>query len=88
MPTVCYEESLLELWANEGDFDEASKSQIFNLTSEEIIEVMNTRNLSGIFMREKNFSSVLSGISYNSSGHIVGGRWDFCFLLGRPIIHS
>ena len=74
MPTVCYEESLLELWANEGDFSDESERKISNLTYEDIIETINTGNLSGICMREKDFSSVLSDISYNSSGHIVGAK--------------
>ena len=74
MPTVCYEESLLELWANEGDFNDESERKIFNLKYEDIIETINTKNFSGIFMREKNFSSVLSDISYNSSGQIVGAK--------------
>ena len=74
MPTVCYEESMLELWANEGDFSDESEREISNLTYEDIIETINTRNLSGIFMREKDFSSVLSDISYNSTGHIVGAK--------------
>eukprot|EP00092_Neocalanus_flemingeri_P040503 GFUD01044108.1.p1 GENE.GFUD01044108.1~~GFUD01044108.1.p1 ORF type:complete len:1044 (-),score=198.42 GFUD01044108.1:97-3228(-) len=73
-PTVCYEESILELWANDGDFDEDSENTIVNLTTEEIIESVNTRNLSGIFLREKNFKNVLGDISYNESGHIIGAK--------------
>jgi len=73
-PTVCYEESLLELWANEGDFDEESENSIFNLTEEDIIETINTRNMSGIFLREKNFRNVLGDITYNETGHIIGAK--------------
>ena len=73
-PTVCYEESLLELWANQGDFDQESENTIDNLTKEDILESINTRNLSGIFMREKDFTNALGDISYNQSGHIVGAK--------------
>ena len=73
-PTVCYEESILELWANEGDFDEDSENTIFNLTTEDIIESINSRNLSGIFLRERNFKNDLGEISYNQSGHIIGAK--------------
>ena len=68
-PTVCFETSILELWASDGSFHRAAFD---NLTDESILEVVNTRNKSGLFNNEKDFSSLLSDISYNSTGHIVG----------------
>ena len=82
-PTVCYEESLLELWANEGDFDEESENTIFSLREEDIIESINTRNLSGIFLREKNFKNVLGDISYNETGHIIGAKVATLTFVGK-----
>ena len=82
-PTVCYEESILELWANEGDFDEDSENTIFNLTTEDIIESINSRNLSGIFLREKNFKNVLGEISYNESGEIIGAKVATLTFIGK-----
>ena len=66
---VCFETSILELWASDGAFHSAAFD---NLTDESILEVVNTRNKSGLFNNEKDFSSLLSDITYNSSGHIVG----------------
>ena len=57
------------MWASDGSFDRAAFD---NLTDESILEVVNTRNKSGLFNNEKDFSSLLSDISYNSTGHIVG----------------
>lgn len=73
-PTVCYEESLLELWANDGDFDEESEKSIFNLTTDSIRETVNHHNLSGIFLREKNFKNVLGDITYDEFGQIIGAK--------------
>ena len=73
-PTVCYEESLLELRANDGDFDEESENSIFNLTTDSIRETVNHRNLSGIFLREKNFKNVLGDITYDEFGQIIGAK--------------
>ena len=68
-PSVCMEDSILELFAEDGEFE----TGVFSvLSDEEILEVVNTRNKSGLFNMEKDFSKVLSEISYNSTGHIVG----------------
>ena len=67
--TVCLEDSILELFAEDGEFETGVFS---DLSDEEILEVVNTRNKSGLFNMEKDFSKVLSEISYNSTGHIVG----------------
>ena len=63
------EDSILELFAEDGEFETGVFS---DLSDEEILEVVNTRNKSGLFNMEKDFSKVLSEISYNSTGHIVG----------------
>ena len=41
------------------------------LTDQDVIDAVNTKNKSGIFNIEKDFLSKLGNISYNSSGHIV-----------------
>ena len=41
------------------------------LTDQDVIDAVNTKNKSGIFNIEKDFLSKLGDISYNSSGHIV-----------------
>ena len=70
-PTVCYEESILELWANHGRLD---RDRIFSLDTQEIVNAINTRNVSGVFQREKNFTSVLGEVTYNETGQLVGAR--------------
>ena len=67
--TVCMETSILELWARDGEFHD---EDIESLTDEDVVEMVNTRNKSGLFNIEKDFTNYLSDISYNSSGHIVG----------------
>lgn len=42
LPTQCYQESLLELWAVDGHFGEASDSSIAALTKEQILHKVNT----------------------------------------------
>ena len=79
-PTVCYEESLLELWTKDGVIDE---EVIYNLTQEDIINTINTKNLSGLFLREKNFTNLLGEISYNETGHIIGAAVTSVTFLGK-----
>ena len=64
-PTVCYEESILELWAKDGDLD---RDAIFSLSQEDIINTINTKNMSEVLLREKNFTSLLGELQYNSTG--------------------
>jgi len=66
-PTACLSESILELWEEDVDVGE--------LTDYEILDTINNKNLSTVFMREKNFTTMLSGIRYdNATGQIVGAR--------------
>ena len=63
------EDSILELFAEDGEFD---TEKISELSDEAIIDIVNTRTKSGLFNMEKDFTQKLSEIRYNSSGHIVG----------------
>ena len=71
-PTVCFEESLLELWTKDGDLD---METIFSLSQNDILNTINTNNRSGIYLREKNFTNMLGEIRYNETGdyEIVDG---------------
>ena len=44
LTTECFEESLLELWANEGAFDEVADKTIAGLTKKSILERINRGN--------------------------------------------
>ena len=74
METACLEISILELWANEGSYDNKTEQDLEELTSETILEKINTVNLSGIFLTEKNFTELLSGITFDDSGRIIGAK--------------
>lgn len=45
MDTTCFESSILELWANDGVYDNRSDEEIANVTSEGILERINSHNL-------------------------------------------
>ena len=68
---MCFEESILELWALDGVFED----EMFNQLSEkDIIDAVNSKNKSGLLMIDKNFKNLLGEVSYNSSGHIIGAK--------------
>lgn len=70
MPKVCLELSLLELWANDGKYNEQTDRDIETLTKESILEKINNFNKSGIFMMERNFTDLLGGVQLDSGGKI------------------
>ncbi len=74
MPTVCLELSLLELWAHDGHYDEVTDQEIESLTTESILEKINTVNKSGVFLTNKNFADYLGGITYDDRGKIIGAK--------------
>ena len=61
-PSVCYEESLLELWADQGHLGPGAEALLTSLTHQDILRMVNTSNQSGIFMIEKDFSRLLGDI--------------------------
>ena len=80
IPTVCFETSILELWAKEGVYNQDSENEIMNLTRDQILEKINSVNVSGLFMMETNFTKYLSGVERDESGRIVSAtattmRW-------------
>jgi len=70
MPTVCLELSLLELWANDGKYDEATDLAMELLTKDSILEKINNFNKSGIYLMERNFTSLVS-ISPKFNEHLL-----------------
>ena len=80
LKTECYQESLLELWANKGVFDEASDEAIKTLTKEKIIDKLKSSNYSEFYMKEKNSPAMMSGVVRNAAGDIISAtatimRW-------------
>jgi len=74
MPTACFESSLLELWANDGEYDKQTEEDIFNLTQEELLDKVNSVNKSGVFLVPTDFTKYLGGIEYDEQGKIVGAQ--------------
>ena len=83
LPTACLELSLLELWASDGDYDEETERRIDQLTQEEIVDKINNRNQSGIFLTETDFSKFLGGIERDADGRIVSARATTMRWIGR-----
>ena len=74
------------------------RERIMNLSQEEILGAINTRNISGVLLREKNFTNLLGEIEFNEtgdhplvmiiimtciSGQIVGAKVTSITLLGK-----
>ncbi|MPC17656.1 Niemann-Pick C1 protein [Portunus trituberculatus] len=68
MPTACIDISILEMWGY-------SNATVFaTLTDQDVINAINTVNLSSTFSYPMNFKELLSGVTTNSSGHVVAAR--------------
>ena len=58
LPT-CLETSIVELWASDGFNSTQTEMAIFNLTQKSILDAVNTKNYSEVFLYDKDFSSML-----------------------------
>lgn len=74
MPTVCLEMSILELWAQDGKYDDLTDQLIANLTKESILDTINNVNKSGAFLVNKNFTDYLGGVTRDWRGRIVSAK--------------
>ena len=45
MPSACFEDSVFELWAKDGEFDESVDREIENLTRDKILDKINNQNM-------------------------------------------
>jgi len=70
--TACLEHNIVELWAEQGVYNEVSDQRIAALTRQDILETINNENISQIFLRETDFKGLLGDIKYDNSGRIVG----------------
>jgi len=80
LTTECFEESILELFAHKGAFDETADRTIASLTKKAIISRINAGNYSEFYMIERDFESMLSGVTRDENGKIVSAtatvmRW-------------
>ena len=63
----CAELSLLEIWDFDGEI-------INNLSQQEILDAVNTLDKSPWFFSKRNYLDDLSGLTRNSSGHVIGAQ--------------
>lgn len=70
--TACFEQNIIELWGDQGSFNEVSDLKIAALTQKEILDTINNKNVSQIFLKDFNFKELLGDIKYNGRGEIIG----------------
>ena len=71
---TCLEMSIAEIWAAQGFSSQQAWDNIHKLTQEDIIEGVNTKTFSEIFLFDKNFTSYLGGVDRDSEGRIIGAK--------------
>ena len=67
---------LQSLQCFQGHYNEKSWKKIESLTEEEILDTINHKNVSGIFLKDFNFSELLGDIKYDEHGRIIGELMD------------
>ena len=65
--------SILELFGTPGGYN-FPEDFFRTLTQQDILNAVNTRNLSGVFLSERNYASLLGGVQRNESGHIISAK--------------
>jgi len=84
LPTSCLQESILELWADNGTFSEKSDEMIRDLTKDDIIEKINKeRGWSELYMTERDFKSLLGGIVYDDNDQIINATATKMMWMGK-----
>ena len=69
---ACFEQNIVELWGDQGAYTKSSDRQIAELTRAEILEAVNSRNMSKIFMQDFDFTQLLGDVKYDKNMRIVG----------------
>eukprot|EP00092_Neocalanus_flemingeri_P006866 GFUD01007412.1.p1 GENE.GFUD01007412.1~~GFUD01007412.1.p1 ORF type:complete len:1065 (+),score=241.14 GFUD01007412.1:250-3444(+) len=70
--TTCFEQNIIELWGDQGSYNEVSDRKIASLTEATILDTINNKNISQIFMKDFNFKELLGDVKYNYKGEIIG----------------
>jgi len=83
LPTACFHETILELWASEGEFNERSDSMIAELTSSQIVDKVNKWGYSELYLTENDFLPLLSGLTKDADGLVVGAQATTMKFMGR-----
>ena len=56
----------------QGSYNRVSDLKIEKLTDQQILDTINNKNVSQIFLKDFNFKDLLGDIRYNSRGEVVG----------------
>ena len=56
----------------QGSFNEVSDIKIAGLTEKEILDTINNKNVSQIFLKDFDFKNLLGDVRYNAKGDIIG----------------
>jgi len=85
MPLACFETSLLELFGHDGEYDAETDRLMERLTDKEVLEAINQRNTSGIFLLPANFTSYryLAGVRRDASGRILSAEATYIHWFGQ-----
>ena len=84
MDTACFITSILELWANNGRFDQITDERIAGLTLEGVIDQVNTVNTSGVFLIDRDFLSTLGGAKkFDDQGRLIYATSASLQLIGK-----
>ncbi|XP_064097384.1 patched domain-containing protein 3-like [Macrobrachium nipponense] len=67
LPKMCLETSLLEIWG-------LDEERIMNLTDEQVVEDVNTVQISGVFGFQVNFTKYLGSVSYDETGRVISAK--------------
>ena len=79
--TVCFEESILELWAADGALDDDALN---DLTLEDVLRDVNTKNTSGVLMAERDLLDTLGEKRFNSSsGWLQSAKFSTFTFIGQ-----
>ena len=63
--STCSESSIIELWANRDGFNNPEiEIKIQSLTQEQILDDINNKNYSELFLEEKDFTAMLGDFSH------------------------
>ena len=63
--STCSESSIIELWANRDGFNNPEiEIKIQSLTQEQILDDINNKNYSELFLEEKDFTAMLGDLSH------------------------
>lgn len=80
---ACMEMSILEIFGNGGAYDEATDLAIANLSDEEVLDAINSVDVSGIFLTPFNFTTYLSRVRRDVDGRIIGAEATIMYWLGK-----